>query len=192
MNTHPPLQSFLQHHTTLTPQEYALVSQYAETTAIEAGHVLLSEGKIAKKLFFVNDGYLKIVTTNEKGNDVIQFFIKPHKFCTILYSFKENVPSQESILAATDASITFFTKENLAQLYSELPHLQEAIERITHNELLSKIQARNQLMGEEATIRYQRLVANNPDLLQHVPLSDIASFLGITQQSLSRIRKSIS
>ena len=65
------------------------------------------------------------------------------------------------------------------------------VESITHQALLDKIQIRNNLMGEEATTRYHKFISNQPDIMLRVPLSDVASYLGITQQSLSRIRRNM-
>lgn len=168
------------------------ISRYAQSRECRAGEILLKEGSIARELFFVVSGILKIVSTNEKGNEVIQYFIKENRFCTILYSFNGEVVSNEGIAAATDAKLLAFSKPALNQLYAGLPEFKERLEDITHRTLLEKIKSRNSLMGEEATVRYQKFLANYPDILLKVPLSDVASYLGITQQSLSRIRRNTS
>ncbi|WP_172284055.1 Crp/Fnr family transcriptional regulator [Chryseobacterium sp. LAM-KRS1] len=175
----------------ISTQDFDLICQYMEIKEMGVGTILLQEGKIAKDLFFVLDGILKIVSTNEKGNEVIHFFIKENKFCTILYSFTDEVISREEIIAATSARVLVFSRKNLNELFEKLPHFKNLIENITQKTLMEKIKARNHLMGEEATIRYHKFISDHPDLLLKVPLSDVASYLGITQQSLSRIRKNI-
>ncbi|ASK32111.1 Crp/Fnr family transcriptional regulator [Chryseobacterium sp. T16E-39] len=172
-------------------EDFSLIWQYVEIREIASGGILLHEGKIARELFFVLEGILKIVSTNEKGNEVIQFFIKENKFCTILYSFDEEVISNEEIIAVTHAQILVFSKRKLNELFERLPHFKNLIESITQKTLMEKIKGRNYLMGEEASIRYQKFISEHPDLMQRVPLSDIASYLGVTQQSLSRIRRNI-
>ncbi|WP_418122664.1 Crp/Fnr family transcriptional regulator [Chryseobacterium sp. PTM-20240506] len=175
----------------ISTQDFDLICQYMEIKEMGVGTILLQEGKIAKDLFFVLDGILKIVSTNEKGNEVIHFFIKENKFCTILYSFTDEVISREEIIAATSARVLVFSKKNLNELFEKLPHFKNLIENIIQKTLMEKIKARNHLMGEEATIRYHKFISDHPDLMLKVPLSDVASYLGITQQSLSRIRKNI-
>ncbi|MDQ1805812.1 Crp/Fnr family transcriptional regulator [Chryseobacterium sp. CKR4-1] len=175
----------------ISTQDFDLICQYMEIKEMGVGTILLQEGKIAKDLFFVLDGILKIVSTNEKGNEVIHFFIKENKFCTILYSFTDEVISREEIIAATSARVLVFSRKNLNELFEKLPHFKNLIENITQKTLMEKIKARNHLMGEEATIRYHKFISDHPDLMLKVPLSDVASYLGITQQSLSRIRKNI-
>ena len=172
--------------------DFELIGQHLQHRDIAPGQVLLQQGKTAKELFFVAAGILKIVSTSEKGNDVIQFFIKENKFCTILYSFNGGVVAQESIVAATHGELLVFSKTSLDALYDKLPYFKSLVESITQQALIDKIQFRNSLMGEEATTRYHKFISQRPDIMLRVPLSDVASYLGITQQSLSRIRRKIS
>lgn len=175
----------------ISTEDFNLICQHGEFREIKSGEILLNEGKVAKELFFVADGILKIVSTNEKGNEVIQFFIKENKFCTILYSFTNEVISAEEIIAATPATVFVFSRKKLNELFDKIPYFKKLIENITQHTLMEKIKSRNHLMGEEASVRYHKFINEHPDLMLRVPLSDIASYLGITQQSLSRIRKNI-
>jgi CRP-like cAMP-binding protein len=172
--------------------DFELIGQHLQHRDIVPGQVLLQQGKTAKELFFVATGILKIVSTSEKGNDVIQFFIKENKFCTILYSFNGGIVAHESIVAATNGGLLVFSKTSLDALYAKLPYFKSLVESITQQALIDKIQIRNSLMGEEATTRYHKFISQQPDIILRVPLSDVASYLGITQQSLSRIRRNIS
>lgn len=180
---------FLNSFSKIATTDLDIIIGYAQMREFRAREVLLKEGSIARELFFVVGGILKIVSTNEKGNEVIQFFIKENRFCTILYSFNGGAVSHEGIIAATDGKGWVFSRSALNELYDRLPWFREMIENITHRALLEKIRIRNSLMGEEATVRYQKFIADHPDILQRVSLSDVASYLGITQQSLSRIRR---
>lgn len=169
--------------------DFELIGQHLQHRDIVPGQVLLQQGKTAKELFFVATGMLKIVSTSEKGNDVIQFFIKENKFCTILYSFNGGIVAHESIVAATIGELLVFSRTSLNALYDKLPYFKSLVESITQQALIDKIQMRNSLMGEEAATRYHKFISQQPDIMLRVPLSDVASYLGITQQSLSRIRR---
>ena len=183
---------FLNAHKEIPAADLELIGQHLRHRDITPGEVLLPQGKTARELFFVVSGILKIVSTSEKGNDVIQFFVKENKFCTILYSFNNGTVAQESIVTATTGELLVFSKTSLEALYTKLPYFKSLVESITYQALMDKIKDRNALMGEEATVRYQKFVLQHPEIMRRVPLSDIASYLGITQQSLSRIRRNIS
>jgi CRP-like cAMP-binding protein len=158
---------------------------------VTEGEVLCSEGQVCKEMFFIRKGVLRIVSQNEKGNKVAYFFLKENQFCSILNSFNNNTPAAEGIEAACDAELIVLKKQKLLSLYERLPYLKELITGITTQSLLDKIQVRNSYLGEDASMRYRNFLVRQPDIALRVSLSDIASYLGITQQSLSRIRKNM-
>jgi CRP-like cAMP-binding protein len=155
------------------------------------GEALLNEGMVCKEMFFVCSGVLRIVALNEKGNRMAYFFLKENQFCSILNSFNNNTPAVEGIEAACDAELIVLKKHKLLSLYEKFPYLKELITAITTQSLLDKIQVRNSYLGEDASTRYRNFLVRQPDIALRVSLSDIASYLGITQQSLSRIRKNM-
>jgi CRP-like cAMP-binding protein len=156
-----------------------------------SGDILLLSGNVAKELFFIVSGILKITSINEKGNHVTQFFLKENQFCSILSSLNGNTPAEESILFACNCELLVITKNKLLALYEKLPYFELLLKHITTQTLLAKIQTRNAYMGEDASTRYRKFISRQPDIALRVPLADIASYLGVTQQSLSRIRRSI-
>jgi CRP-like cAMP-binding protein len=186
-----PLFNFLKQFRAISEQDKDIISQNIQFRKVTEGEILLQEGKLAKELFFVCKGILKIVSISEKGNPVTLFFLKEHRFCTILKSLSNGVPANESIVAACDAELIVFPKDKLLQLYITIPYFKDLTDSIIQQGLLDKIQIRNSYMGEDATTRYQKFISQQPDVALRVPLSDVASYLGITQQSLSRIRKNI-
>jgi CRP-like cAMP-binding protein len=182
---------FLQLFQNVTAAEQALIKEHMQVRAVKTGDILLHANDKARELFFICDGILKITTTNEKGTQVTQFFLKENQFCTILRSFLSNTNAEENIMAACDGVLLVFSKSKLVSLYQQIPWLEELITSIMNQALLDKIQIRNAYMGEDATTRYKKFMARQADIALRVPLSDVASYLGITQQSLSRIRRSI-
>ena len=186
-----PLISYLQLFRSFPPGDQELISEAFESRAFKEGDELFHSGHICKQLFFICNGVLKIVVRNEKGNDIIHFFLKENRFCTILNSFNNNLPAEESILAACDTEVMVIGKTALGALYSSLPNLKALIGQITQQALLAKIQTRNAYLGQDSTTRYQRFMMHEPEVALRVALSDVASYLGITPQSLSRIRKNM-
>jgi len=158
---------------------------------VKANEILLLSGNIARELFFIVSGILKITSINEKGNHVTQFFLKENQFCSILSSLNGNTPAEESIICACDCELLVIKKSKLLSLYKQLPYFELLLKHITTQTLLSKIQTRNAYMGEDALTRYKKFISRQPDIALRVPLVDVASYLGVTQQSLSRIRRNI-
>lgn len=168
-----------------------IIEKELEYRKATEGEVLFNEGRICKEMFFVCKGVLRIVALNEKGARMAYFFLKENQFCSILNSFNNNIPAAEGIEAACDVEFIVLKKQKLLRLYEKLPYLKELITTITTQSLLDKIQVRNSYLGEDAGTRYRNFLLRQPDIALRVSLSYIASYLGITQQSLSRIRKNM-
>src|ERR1700743_2363829 len=183
--------NFLRLFKNIPQTDVAIIEKEFSYRKVTDGEVLLDEGQICKEMFFVCKGVLRIVSQNEKGNKMAYFFLKENQFCSILNSFNNNVPAIEGIEAACDAELIVLKKQKLLTLYEKLPYLKELITGITTQSLLDKIQVRNSYLGEDASTRYGNFLRRQPEIALRVSLSDIASYLGITQQSLSRIRKNM-
>jgi CRP/FNR family transcriptional regulator, anaerobic regulatory protein len=171
--------------------DIAIIKNELEYRCAAEGEVLFSEGQVCKEMFFICKGVLRIVSLNEKGNKNTHFFLKENQFCSILISLNNNIAAHEGIEAACDAELIVLKKPKLMKLFEKLPYLKELINGITTQSLLEKIQIKNAYLGEDASTRYRNFLLRQPDIALRVSLSDIASYLGITQQSLSRIRKSM-
>ncbi|HWZ03095.1 MAG TPA: Crp/Fnr family transcriptional regulator [Mucilaginibacter sp.] len=183
--------NFLRLFKNIPPADIALIEHELSNRKVIEGEVLFVEGQVCREMFFICKGVLRIVSQNEKGNKMAYFFLKENQFCSILNSFNNNIPAAEGIEAACDAELIVLKKQKLQNLYEKLPYLKELITGITTQSLLDKIQVRNSYLGEDAATRYRNFLVRQPDIALRVSLSDIASYLGITQQSLSRIRKNM-
>ncbi|QXV65699.1 Crp/Fnr family transcriptional regulator [Mucilaginibacter achroorhodeus] len=181
--------NFLQQHRFFTKEEEDTIKGAFETRSYHEGDHLSDVGKICRELFFICDGILRITSVNQKGVELTHFFLKEGSFCTILYSFNNHKPADEGIQAACDTEVLAINKDQLTILFAKLPGLKELIDRVTQEKLLEKIKTRNAFLGEESDARYQLFLKQQPDVAKRVALKDIASYLGITPQSLSRIRR---
>jgi CRP-like cAMP-binding protein len=168
-----------------------LIASAVERRTYYESDYLFKAKKICREMFFVCKGVLRIMVINEQAQEVTHFFLKENQFCSILNSFNNRVVAYESIQAACDAEILVLSRKNLDQLYTQIPYLKELLTQITHQGLLDKIALRNSYLGHDSTARYKLFLSQQSLVASQVQLGDIASYLGITPQSLSRIRKNI-
>lgn len=184
-----PLFNYLRLFKAIPLADAEVIQQELGYRSVAEGDYLLKEGAVATNLFFICDGVVRIVTQNEQGRELTHYFLKENQLVTILDSFNRAVPANESILAACPTQVIVLPKRSLLSLYERFPYLKELIEKLTQQTLLYKIQIRNAYLGEDAMTRYQQFLIRQPEIALRVSLQSIASYLGITQQSLSRIRR---
>jgi len=166
-----------------------LIAGAFEARTFTEGEMILPAERVCRHLYFISKGIVRIVSATEEGSDITHYFLKEGYFCSILYSFQQEEPAREGIQAATDATLLMIGKTQLLQLYQQLPWLKELIDGVTQQTLLQKIAFKNSFHGLDATSRYRLFMEKLPDVAGRVPLGYIASYLGVTPQSLSRIRK---
>jgi len=159
--------------------------------SFKEGALLIEPHRIAKEMFFVCSGVIKIGSTNEKGIERTHYFYNENRLVSIIQSFNDEIPTSAFIQASCDAEVLSISKSKLLELYSKLPYMKELIDQQNQLHLIEKINIRNTYLGEEAENKYKLFVLQHPDIVLRIPLKDIASYLGITPQSLSRIRKHI-
>jgi CRP-like cAMP-binding protein len=186
------LVGYLELFSSISHHDIELITDSFQSRSFTEGEYLLNPNHVCKELFFICKGIVRIVVQNEKGNEVTHFFLKENQFCTILKSFDNQTVATEGIMAACDAEVLAISRTRLLALYEKLPHLKGLIDQIIHQGLLDKINLRNSYLGHDSAARYKLFVMQQADVAMRVPLRDIASYLGMTQQSLSRIRKNIS
>lgn len=185
------LVTFLKTFSQFRDADTVLVAAATERRTYNEGDYLFKAGKVCREMFFICKGVLRVMVINEQANEVTHFFLKQDQFCCILNSFNNRVTGHESIQAACDAEVLVISRKNLDQLYIQIPYLKELITQITHQGLLDKIALRNSYLGHDSTARYKLFLSQQSLVASQVQLGDIASYLGITPQSLSRIRKNI-
>lgn len=169
-------------------QAEAIVSVFKFRT-FDKNEFLLKQGRSCNEYFFLEDGYMRAYTYDLDGNDVTTAFYSGSQVVCELFSFFKRVPSKENIQALSDCDAWFITFEELQQVFHAMPEFREFGRAILVNAYAGLKQRMLSTLHETAEERYSNLLSSNPDIFNHAPLKNIASYLGITDTSLSRIRK---
>lgn len=183
------LERQLEKHVTINAADFEIVKRHFVPKKIRRKQFLLDQGEICTSLAFVEKGALFSYSTTEKGTtNVVQFAFEAW-WMADLYSFFTEEPSQLTIEALEDSELLILRADNFQSLLSEVPSL-ESYFRILYQNAYVALQRRIEAtIGLSAEDRYKRLMAEDPHLLLRVPQHLIASFLGVTPETLSRIRR---
>ena len=163
------------------------IEELISTRQLTKGHFLLEEGDICRNCFIMESGIArKYLVSNSKEITTELYF--SDDIMVSLASFSQQHPSKEWIQVLTDSVVHQLNFREFQQLKNEYPELIELDLIITEHYSIWMEQKLIDFRTESATRRYSKLIENHPHFIQHIPLTIIASYLGIALETLSRIR----
>lgn len=175
----------------ITDEEF----EYAKTLFImkklRRKRFLLQDGDPCVYTTFVEKGLLRSYTIDEKGNEHILQFGMQGWWMGDLYSFLTGEPSEYNIEALEDSELLLITKSSWDLLLDEVPAFERYFRILIQNNLIATQRRLMRTMTTTAEERYQKLLQDFPDIVQRVPQHMIASYIGITRETLSRLRSQL-
>jgi CRP-like cAMP-binding protein len=170
--------------------EKELLLSRLQRMEVAKGKLIISAGKIGHHVYFIEGGLARAFCENQRGQTTIWFGQEGDVMLSYLSFFKDQ-PGYESIELLENAVLYRISSKDLQELYRQHIHIANWGRKFAEYELLKAEQRFMDLQFKTATERYQDLLVNSPAILKRVQLGYIASYLGITQVSLSRIRAAI-
>ncbi|TDU40099.1 CRP-like cAMP-binding protein [Gelidibacter sediminis] len=172
-----------------TNKELNDIQSHFKKETVSKSQLLVNQGDICKTLYFIEQGMGRSFYTNENGKEITQWFFGVGKFMTSADSFFQQTPSLYNLEVLVDSVVFSISKKDIDQLFAKY-HKMEKLGRLVTTEMLTKIVNKlNAIQFQTAKERYDYMLAEFPDIVHQVPLGHIASYLGMTQETLSRIRK---
>ena len=153
--------------------------------------ILIEQGSTANKLIFLTSGIVSSVYENGSKRFIRDFYFPPQIF-TEQESFIKKSASKFSVMAVTDIKCRTITSGDLEIAYEKIPSLRDIAYEMLMVGFVNISNRLESLLTQNPEQRYRELLNENPKLLHKIPLKMIASYLGITDVALSRIRKRIS
>jgi len=152
---------------------------------------VLQEGESCTAINYVHQGALRAFYCDSEGNQNIIMFALADWWVTDMYSFNSQKPAMLNIDALEDSIVIQLRKENLENIYQNIPKFERFFRIIMQNAYIREQLRVIENLSKPAEERYKTFLAKYPQVVQRVPLKQIASYLGITPEFLSVIRKNI-
>jgi CRP-like cAMP-binding protein len=174
-----------------TPDELAIILPKFKQKTFGNGDYLMEEGHTAHHYWFVESGFIRSFAVDTEGNEVSTNFYTVGDIVIDWPSFFMRTPTRECIQALTNCVCWQLDFETFQQLFHSIEAFREAGRSRLVKSYFELKRHSTSLISDQAKDRYKRLLAERPHIIQNVSLKQIASYLGITDTSLSRIRKEV-
>lgn len=175
----------------LNQQQTDLIKSRAVLRTIKKDEYYHEAGKVVREIIFLTEGVMRVCYYNNKGDEITKYFFDEDHFIADVNSLNLGIPSVEYIHAVTDCTYLVLSKEALDELSLTIIGWDAIVARITAKGMLDKVNRISHMMAVDAKERYLKFLSNFPSMANRIPLAYLANYLGITQSSLSRIRKNI-
>lgn len=191
MSYQTTLEQALGEYLRLEPAALTYLTEQFQVRRVAKQDFLLRGGTTCDFWGFVHCGLLRVYTETDQGDEHTSWFVKEQDFVTEYASFYYQRPSLENIVALEETEVLCLTHPQLQALYRAHPVF-ERLARLLYERQMANIKQRMLFrVRHGAAARYEHLLAYHPALVQRVPLKFLASYLGITGSTLSRIRQRV-
>jgi CRP-like cAMP-binding protein len=183
---------FLKNISPITDNEFADTISYFTELNLQKGDFFVKQDKICRHIAFILKGTLRTYYINDKAEETTSCFCTENNLTTSYKSFILQQPSNLILQAIEETQLLVIEYENLQKLYAKSTVWQTIGRAVAEREYIVMEQYASILNNETAKEKYLRLLKEQPNVLQKANIEDIASYLGVTRRTLSRIRQEIS
>lgn len=165
------------------------LQEFGEYKVLKKGDYFVKEGSICQEVAYVISGIFRSFYHSSEDEEITYCFRYPQSFIAGYSSFITGNPSMENMQAITDAEIFIIPKSKALEIQNSSMYWMRFFKEIAELEFCELEKRIFLLQKEKAEKRYADLMENHPEYLKEIPLNYLASYLGISQRHLSRIRK---
>lgn len=181
-------EDLIRNKTGLDEQQLAKVLCCFKPLTAKKNELLLEEGSVAERLFFINKGCLRLYYSQDGNSLSTRFMAFEHTFLTSIVSFISREPALEYIQAVENSELLVISHHDFFHLRETIPAWDRMYIHILEYGLTVITSKLNSLLTQNATERYRSLLRNNPELVQRLSNANLAAYLNISPETLSRLK----
>ena len=185
------LRNYISAITPLSDSEFLSFFSKTRSKSLFKKELLVREGEFCNKIYFYQEGYFRFYYVDQAGREITSDFLFAPGFISSYTSFLTEKRSKINVQAMNDIELLEIDKRDLFDLYSGNHNIERVGRLMAEQVLLAHEEHLFLVLNQPAEMRYKILLERYPKYVREIPLQYIASFLGITQETLSRIRRTI-
>lgn len=186
------LKILLQSLTSFSDEEFEDARVHFSTLQLEKGDFFVKLGNVSRQIAFINQGSVRTFYITDKGEEITACFRSENSFVSSYTSFILQKPSELSLEALEKSELIVIDYDKLQNLYNSSLTWQSIGRRLAEYEYIHMEQYASVLNNESAKEKYLRLLKEQPEVIQKTKVEHIATYLGVSRRTLSRIRQEIS
>ena len=184
------MRSFFESVVPLSKEAWGDIVRLEHGSEYKRKQVVVRPGQVLDKMIFIHQGAMRLYLIKD-GVDITYYFYFPHSFATDFSSFKTGMPTQYFLECIEDCSVSAFNQRDIYFLYDKYPEMQKFGRLMAEEAYLMMDRRMNYFQFYDLETRYLALLREEPHLLQRVPQHLIATYLGVTPESLSRVKQQV-
>ncbi len=161
------------------------------TRQVPKGHILVDWGEVANEVYFINKGCTRFYYLTDEGKEITGFVFQENMFCGSHESFFSQTPSIQVLETLEDCELVVLSYDALQWAYQAIPKMNILVRKILELRMANAQKVVASLIINKPEDRYSSFLDQHPELVNRIPQHILATYLGITPVSLSRIRKRI-
>jgi CRP-like cAMP-binding protein len=183
---------FIRQLVSISDQEFDDTISFFKEKRLQKGDHFVKQGEICRHIAYTNEGLLRTYYFNDKSEEITSCFCIKNAMTSSYKSFINQEPSKLSIQALENTQLLLIDYEQLQMLYSKSSIWLQISRMLSEREYIAISHYASVLNNETAKEKYLRLLKEQPLVIQKAKVVDIASYLGVTRRTLSRIRQEVS
>lgn len=185
------IENYIRKEIVVNDSEMDVILSFFKPLLPKRNEILVTHGQTSPRMFFVGRGCLRIFFINEEGLDSTRYLAFEDNFATALVSFINNEPSFEFIQALEETDLLYINQKDFYNLIELVPSWEKFYRHYLEMAYITNTKRLMSFITMDAKERYKLLLKQNPELVQRLPNKMVASYLNISQETLSRLKSKI-
>jgi CRP-like cAMP-binding protein len=185
---HPTLKQYFSGRIDLSARHEELIERCFKLKHARRNEILVPKGSVAKNIYFVIKGCLRVFLVDDSGNESTRFLIFENHMGTAFPSFINGTPSLAAIQSLEASELLVLSRHDRDVLLKEIPGWETMYRIGLEQDYIASIQRIESLITMDSKTRYQVLMDTRPDIIRRLPNKIVADYLGISQETLSRLK----
>jgi len=182
------LEQYLRNQTNISDESFQVVTSHFKPLKTKRNEILCSIGQVCKNFYFINEGCLRMYEIDNKGNEVTGYFALEDQIMSAVTSFVLQKPSRDFLVSIVPSDLLVISRDSFYKLIETVPEFREVYNKFMEFAFIHSQMRIYSFLGMEGIDKLRWVMEHEPKLLTRISSKAVASYLGMTNSTLSKLR----